>query len=114
MDPDILIFEEQTPMQVARDTYSVRKVEDKYLREMPAEAIAQMHLDSTMLFSVDDIENTCPDCKKRITECICSELDDELLDTLIQQVSVLNLAALYQKAQDQGLVKPMYHYQSNS
>ena len=113
MDPDILIFEEQTPMQVARDVYSVRKVEDKYLREMPSEEITQIHFDPTMLFSVDDVENTCPDCKKRVTECICSELNDELLDTLIQQVSVPNLAALYQKAQDQGLVKPMYHYQSN-
>ena len=63
MDPDILSYDEQTPMQVAQDAYSVRKAGEKYLREMPAEAIAQMHLDPTMLFSVDDIENTCPDCK---------------------------------------------------
>ena len=114
MDPDILSYDKQTPMQVAQDAYSVRKAGEKYLREMPAEAIAQMHLDPTMLFSVDDIKNTCPDCKKRVTECVCSDIDDALLDTLIQQVSVPNLAALYQKAQDQGLVKPMYHYQSNS
>ena len=113
MDPDILIFDEQTPMQMARDVYSVRKAGEKYLREIPAEEIAQMHLAPSMLFSVDDVEDTCPDCKKPTKKCVCSELDDELLDTLIQQVSVPNLAALYQKAQSQGLVKPMYHYQSN-
>ena len=71
-------------------------------------------MDPSMLFTIEDSPAICKSCGKVIKLCVCSDIDDALLDTLIQQVSVPNLAALYQKAQDQGLVKPMYHYQSNS
>ena len=71
-------------------------------------------MDPSMLFTIEDSTAICKSCGKVIKLCVCSDIDDALLDTLIQQVSVPNLAALYQKAQDQGLVKPMYHYQSNS
>lgn len=71
-------------------------------------------MDPSMLFTIEDSPAICKSCGKVIELCVCSDIDDALLDTLIQQVSVPNLAALYQKAQDQGLVKPMYHYQSNS
>ena len=71
-------------------------------------------MDPSMLFANEDSPAICKSCKMAVEMCVCSAIDDALLDTLIQQVSVPNLAALYQKAQDQGLVKPMYHYQSNS
>ena len=71
-------------------------------------------MDPSMLFTIEDSLAVCENCKMGSEMCVCSAIDDALLDTLIQQVSVPNLAALYQKAQDQGLVKPMYHYQSNS
>ena len=75
---------------------------------------AATRIDPTMLLAKDAFSANCKDCGKAVEMCVCSDIDDALLDTLIQQVSVPTLAAWYQKAQDQGLVEPMYHYQSNS
>lgn len=70
--------------------------------------------DPSMLIDIAHEEKHCVTCGKVEKKCLCSNMEDDILDTLIQQASVPNLAALYQKAQSQGLVKPMYHYQSNS
>lgn len=39
---------------------------------------------------------------------------DDILDTLISQASVPNLAALFKKAKGQGLIKPAYVYHQDS
>ncbi len=39
---------------------------------------------------------------------------DDILDTLIAQASVPNLAALFKKAKGQGLIKPAYVYHQDS
>ena len=115
MDPDNVFNEMDNVMQAAREVFDVRH---KFERNDPAYSPMAMktdtRIDPTMLIAVDDFLGNCKDCGKVLEMCVCSAMDDALLDTLIQQVSVPNLAALYQKAQDQGLVKPMYHYQSNS
>ena len=115
MDPDELFTEVDTVMQAAREVFDARhKFERNEPVDLPMAMKAMTRIDPTMLLAVDDFPANCKDCGKVIELCVCSAIDDALLDTLIQQVSVPNLAALYQKAQDQGLVKPMYHYQSNS
>ena len=115
MDPDELFTEVDTVMQAAREVFDARhKFERNEPIEMPMALKETTRIDPTMLLAVDDSLGNCKSCKLGIETCGCSAMDDALLDTLIQQVSVPNLAALYQKAQDQGLVKPMYHYQSNS
>lgn len=115
MDPDSVFSDLDNVMQAAREVFDVRhKFERNESREMPMALKETTRNDPTMLLAVDDFLANCKDCGKVLEMCVCSDIDDALLDTLIQQVSVPNLAALYQKAQDQGLVKPMYHYQSNS
>ena len=115
MDPDELFTEVDTVMQAAREVFDARhKFERNEPIEMPMALKAATRIDPSMLLAVDDFHTHCKDCGKVVEMCVCSAIDDELLDTLIQQASVPNLAALYQKAQDQWLVKPMYHYKSNS
>ena len=115
MDPDSVFSEMDNVMQAAREVFDVRhKFERNESHEMPMALKETTRIDPTMLLAADDFLGNCKDCGKVLEMCVCSAMDDALLDTLIQQVSVPNLAALYQKAQDQGLVKPMYHYQSNS
>ena len=115
MDPNELFTETDNVMQAAREVFDVRhKFERNEPTDLPMAMTAATRIDPTMLLAADDFLGNCKDCGKVVEMCVCSDIDDALLDTLIQQVSVPNLAALYQKAQDQGLVKPMYHYQSNS
>lgn len=115
MDPDDVFSEMDTVMQAAREIFDARhKFERNEPVDLPMAMTATTRIDPSMLLAVDDFLGNCKDCGKVLEMCVCSDIDDALLDTLIQQVSVPNLAALYQKAQDQGLVKPMYHYQSNS
>ena len=115
MDLDDALNEMDTLMQATREVFEARhKFERNESLEMPMALKETTRIDPTMLLAVDDLLGNCKDCGKVVELCVCSDIDDALLDTLIQQVSVPNLAALYQKAQDQGLVKPMYHYQSNS
>ena len=115
MDLDDALNEMDTLMQAAREVFDARhKFERNEPTNLPMAMMATTRIDPTMLLAVDDSLGNCKSCKLGIETCGCSAMDDALLDTLIQQVSVPNLAALYQKAQDQGLVKPMYHYQSNS
>ncbi len=105
MDPSE-VFE--TTDEVLRQARKIHDESRRYAKPSSAP------MDPSMLFAIEDSFANCKDCGKVVEMCVCSAIDDALLDTLIQQVSVPNLAALYQKAQDQGLVKPMYHYQSNS
>ena len=115
MDLDDALNEMDTLMQATREVFEARhKFERNESREMPMALKETTRIDPTMLLANEDFIANCKDCGKVVEMCVCSDIDDALLDTLIQQVSVPNLAALYQKAQDQGLVKPMYHYQSNS
>ena len=115
MDPDDVFSKMDTVMQAAREVFDVRhKFERRVPTDLPMAMTATTRIDPSMLLAVDDFLGNCKDCGKVVKMCVCSDIDDALLDTLIQQVSVPNLAALYQKAQAQGLVKPMYHYQSNS
>ena len=115
MDPDSVLSEMDNVMQAAREVFDVRhKFERNDPAYSPMAMTAATRIDPTMLLAEGDSLGNCKSCKLGIETCGCSAMDDALLDTLIQQVSVPNLAALYQKAQDQGLVKPMYHYQSNS
>ena len=115
MDPDSVFSDLDNVMQAAREVFDVRhKFERNDPAYLPMAMAATTRIDLSMLLAVDDFLGNCKDCGKVLEMCVCSDIDDALLDTLIQQVSVPNLAALYQKAQDQGLVKPMYHYQSNS
>ena len=112
METEDAFVEIDNVMQMAREVFDTRhKFDDdahKAMRVAPS-------IDPSMLLADEDsLLANCKDCGKRGEMCVCSAIDDALLDTLIQQVSVPNLAALYQKAQAQGLVKPMYHYQSNS
>ena len=105
MDPNE-VFE--TTNEMLRQAREIHDESRRYAKPSSAP------MDPSMLFTIEDSPAICKDCGKVLEMCVCSDIDDALLDTLIQQVSVPNLAALYQKAQDQGLVKPMYHYQSNS
>ena len=115
MDPDEVFSEMDTVMQAAREVFDAHhKFERNEPTDLPMAMKATTRIDPSMLLAVDDFLGNCKDCGKVLEKCVCSDIDDALLDTLIQQVSVPNLAALYQKAQEQGLVKPMYHYQSNS
>ena len=115
MDPDNMFNEMNHMMQAARDVFDVRhKFERNDPAYLPMAMTAATRIDPSMLLAVDDFLGTCKGCGEVFEMCDCTCIDDALLDTLIQQASVPNLAALYQKAQDQGLVKPMYHYQSNS
>ena len=115
MDLDDALNEMDNVMQAAREVFDVRhKFERNDPAYSPMAMAATTRIDPSMLLAVDDFLGNCKDCGKAVEMCVRSDIDDALLDTLIQQVSVPNLAALYQKAQDQGLVKPMYHYQSNS
>ena len=115
MDPDEMFTDLDTVMQAAREVFDARhKFERNEPTDLPMAMMATTRIDPTMLLAKDVSFANCKDCGKAVERCVCSDIDDALLDTLIQQVSVPNLAALYQKAQDQGLVKPMYHYQSNS
>ena len=115
MDLDDALNEMDTLMQATREVFEARhKFERNESREMPMALKETTRIDPTMLLANENFIANCKDCGKVVEMCVCSDIDDALLDTLIQQVSVPNLAALYQKAQDQGLVKPMYHYQSNS
>ena len=115
MDLDDALNEMDTLMQTTQEVFDAcHKFERNESREMPTALKETTRIDPTMLLAVDDFPGNCKDCRKVVEMCVCSDIDDALLDTLILQVSVPNLAALYQKAQDQGLVKPMYHYQSNS
>ncbi len=115
MDPDELSIDLDNMMQATREVFEAcHKFERNEPTEMPMALKAATRIDPSMLLTKDDFLGNCKDCGKVLEMCVCSDIDDALLDTLIQQVSVPNLAALYQKAQDQGLVKPMYHYQSNS
>ena len=103
-------------MSTEHPLFQLHAVPPPMFRESFSEPKFDIHsgVDPSQLFSVEDIELPCQDCGKSAKECVCSNLEDDILDTLLAQVSVPNLAALYQKAQAQGLVKPMYHYQSNS
>ena len=115
MDPDSVFSEMDSLMQASREVFEARhKFERKEPTDLPMALKETTRIDPTMLLANEDFIANCKDCGKVVEMCVCSDIDDALLDTLIQQVSVPNLAALYQKAQDQGLVKPMYHYQSNS
>ena len=115
MDPDNVFNERDTVMQATREVFDVRhKFERNDPAYSPMAMAATTRIDPSLLLANEDFIANCKDCGKVLEMCVCSDIDDALLDTLIQQVSVPNLAALYQKAQDQGLVKPMYHYQSNS
>ena len=115
MDLDDALNVMDTLMQATREVFEARhKFERNESREMPMALKETTRIDPTMLLANENFIANCKDCGKVVEMCVCSDIDDALLDTLIQQVSVPNLAALYQKAQDQGLVKPMYHYQSNS
>ena len=115
MDLDDALNEMDNVMQAAREVFDVRhKFERRVPTDLPMAMKATTRIDPSMLLAVDDFLGNCKDCGKVLEMCVCSDIDDALLDTLIQQVSVPNLAALYQKAQDQGLVKPTYHYQSNN
>ena len=115
MDLDDAFNEMDTLMQATREVFEARhKFERKEPTDLPMTMAANTRIDPSLLLANEDFIANCKDCGKVLEMCVCSDIDDALLDTLIQQVSVPNLAALYQKAQDQGLVKPMYHYQSNS
>ena len=115
MDPDSVFSDLDTLMQATREVFEARhKFERNESREMPMALKETTRIDPTMLLANEDFIANYKDCGKVLEMCVCSDIDDALLDTLIQQVSVPNLAALYQKAQDQRLVKPMYHFQSNS
>ena len=115
MNPDDVFSDLDNVMQAAREVFDARhKFEQNDPAYSPMAMTAATRIDPTMLLANEDFIANCKDCRKAVEMCVCSDMDDALLDTLIQQVSVPNLAALYQKAQDQGLVKPMYHYQSNS
>ena len=115
MDLDDALNEMDTLMQVTREVFEARhKFERKEPTDLPMAMTAATRIDPSLLLANEDFIANCKNCGKVLEMCVCSDIDDALLDTLIQQVSVPNLAALYQKAQDQGLVKPMYHYQSNS
>lgn len=67
-----------------------------------------------MVADFDQILDLCQVCQLPPDKCDCSAQEDALFDTLLANASVPNLAALYKRAQEQGLVKPMYHYQSTT
>jgi hypothetical protein len=59
----------------------------------------------------------CPNCNGISTDkLVCSECNTPMsvasdsLDQLVQQASVPNLAALFQTAKDQGLIKAQVEY----
>ncbi len=59
----------------------------------------------------------CPNCSETSTnDTVCSECNTPMsvvtdsLDSLVEQASVPNLAALFQAAKDQGLIQAQQEY----
>ena len=66
------------------------------------------------LYSDLGIARVCDTCNKSEELCTCSDEEDAAFDMLLAQVATPNLAAMFSKAQEQGLVVPKAEYTAHA